>query len=189
MGEKTHKRLFFAIPLKEELIAECLKAQNQLPPEKGIRLVNRQNLHITALFLGKVLIADLPELTKNAAEIISSSPSFSLEKREFCFMPSVRKPRMLWLMFHKKKHFTDLYQNLSKGLEGFFDCSEKLDPIPHITLARIKPGVLVKDIQDFSGILSFDVQKVELWESQTLATGAKYLKLQTFSLGTTLIEG
>jgi RNA 2',3'-cyclic 3'-phosphodiesterase len=178
MENHAHKRLFFAIPLHHELNVACMEVQKQLPVDEKLKLVKPHNFHITVLYLGNVASEKVPALIQEAAKIISAYPTFELEP-EGAFLQPIQKPKMIWIRCHRNPLFYSLYSALKGGLSNYFTSNEDRNPIPHITLARIKSGLLLNPL--FQPVLkNILVNKVELWESQTMPTGAEYSCLHTF---------
>jgi RNA 2',3'-cyclic 3'-phosphodiesterase len=186
MENNAHKRLFFAIPLSNELKNACMEVQRTLPVDDKMKLVKPHNFHITVLYLGNVAAEKVPDLIHDAAKIISAYPTFELEP-EGAFLQPVQKPKMVWIRSHRNPVFYSLYSALKSELGNYFTSNEDRNPIPHITLARIKSGLTVSQL--FQPVLkSILVSKVELWESQTMPTGAEYNSLHTFGLNQPRID-
>ncbi|MBA3899068.1 MAG: RNA 2',3'-cyclic phosphodiesterase [Bacteroidetes bacterium] len=180
MKNELHKRLFFAIPISNEIKNTCIEAQEGLPVDNKVKLVKPHNFHFTVLYLGNVLTEKIPELIEKAEKTIASSPTFTLEPEGVFLAPS-KKPKMVWVKCPRNSIFSGLYKALKDELKDYFQTNEDRDPIPHITLARFKSGLeaLPPPSPEFNVL---EVKHIELWESKTLPTGAEYSSLHRFSL-------
>ncbi len=183
---KETKRLFLAIPIPELLKKQLLRfqmANAHLEQKNEVNWVPDQNFHVTLFFLSDVLISDISALEEKLEKLFYETNPFELEFNIFCTKPS-SSPRMIWAQFQKSKNFTMLYRQVFEVGKNFIN-AEKIDlhdPIPHITLARIKRSPrdlsLKNEPKIYPKIL---VQEIELWESELQKGGARYTPFKKFS--------
>ncbi|MBI4399157.1 RNA 2',3'-cyclic phosphodiesterase, partial [Candidatus Micrarchaeota archaeon] len=87
-------RCFIAVELSPEIIENITRVQKELPSE-GLKLVEKENLHITVKFLGKI-----DEKTKEkiigAMQACATRP-FSLKSSSLGVFPSLQFMRVIWV--------------------------------------------------------------------------------------------
>jgi len=162
-----NRRVFIAINLPEDIKGKLADYQLKwlgLP----CRWTKKENLHITLEFLGYLTDEEIIELCQRTRELTSEKKSFSLHLNKICYGPPRKSPpRMIWVMGEKIKEF-----NL----------------IPHITLARLKtwewrkmePEERPEVNEDID--LTFEVNSIDVMESELKRTGPEYIILESFQL-------
>jgi 2'-5' RNA ligase len=171
------KRLFFAIPVPEERKAELLRPFHEKKIH-GIRWLDNHGLHITLHFVGSTPDEKLDEINQQARMICSSASSFQLTFESFKTVFKNKKPVMIWAQFEPNKLFEDLtYKFREMG-----PSDEKRQPVPHITLARIKQLHRVPFELPRIKPFSFIADAVELWESHLRQDGSEYEKIKRWQL-------
>jgi 2'-5' RNA ligase len=190
-------RIFLAINLPEKIKQELSKHQNKIErmftfEQKPIRWVKKGNLHITMVFLGYVSEEDIPEILKTTEQTVKQNNSFSINLNKICYGPPKKiLPRMVWALGEKSEELGKLQTELENSLLSFpkgLKRSEGRPHTPHITLGRIQkwkfkriePEERPEIEEDIS--LSFQVNSIEIMESQLKRTGAEYSILQSFQL-------
>jgi RNA 2',3'-cyclic 3'-phosphodiesterase len=177
------KRLFVAIPLTQEYISFLNSFREANKDLKNVRWTLPENLHITLCFIGKVAESKTEEIISVIDELTQKTNPFSLEFKENRYATDKRQPTMIWCEFQKNKDFVDLYNSLHKRPTEYLVKKEsRKNPIPHITLARLKSFSKDQLIQDkeLPGILT--VNKIELWESKLNPAGSEYSMIKRFLL-------
>jgi len=180
-------RIFIAINLPEDIKKQFVSYQGKWP-ELPIRWTRRENLHITLFFLGFVSDEELLEVCKITKETALKNQSFSINLNRICYGPPKKPPRMVWIEGKKSKEFTFLRNNLEKSLMGsekVHFSSEDRAFSPHITLGRIRTWEW-KEIEpeEKSEVneeinLGFEVNSIEVMESQLKKGGAEYIVLES----------
>lgn len=162
-------RIFIAINLPEDIKKQLVVYQSKWL-ELPCRWTKKEGLHITLEFLGHLTDEELIELCQKTREIASEKEAFTVHLNKICYGPpssssmKSRTPRMVWVMGERVKEF-----NFS----------------PHITLGRIKtwqfrqiePEERPEVNEDIN--LSFEVNSIEIMESQLKKTGPNYTILQS----------
>ncbi len=176
MTAALRQRLFFALwPDNDTRQALARLATTRLPRANG-RPVAARNLHLTLAFLGPV-DGGLRECAERAAASLSA-PTFVLEFRRTGYWP---RPRVLWTAPERTPAaLTGLAGMLRSALVA---CGHEPESGPfraHVTLARKVRGPLGEAAH---GSIRWPVSEFRLVESQTLARGARYRPLQSWSLG------
>jgi len=189
-------RVFIAINLPEDIKKKLVSYQEEIDVffnENVIRWTKKDNLHITLAFLGYVQddeIVEICELTKSAGQ---KQEPFSLNLIKICYGPPKKMPpRMIWSEGEKSKELARLKNGLEMSLlesenSGFRNKEDRAFS-PHITLGRIRAWqwkqinqeerpTVEKEIS-----LSFDVNSIEIMESQLKRTGPEYTILESCPL-------
>lgn len=170
-------RLFFGIkiPDKEKEIIENIKTKIKI--EGKIKWVEKENLHITLIFLGE----------KNPEEVLRYVGKFDFKPFEVSlkglgFFPDIKRPRVLWIGVDKgKERIKEFYERLVLKLEPLNIDREKRFS-PHLTIGRIKFGkVNYENIEYESEI--FSVDDFILFSSTLTEKGPIYQTVKVFKAG------
>lgn len=188
------ERLFIAIDLLPEIKGEisdfCKKFQKNNYP--GIKWVEKENLHITLLFLGDTSEDDKRLLIERLKEIADEFQPFQLRIENKGFFPNSREPRVVWLgITDTEKNLLRIYSKMTESFEFLKNKSFKENKsfIPHLTVARIKNikyEILKKFVDSFilSQLKSTDflVDGLTLFKSTLTRNGAVYEIIKHFNL-------
>lgn len=184
-------RIFIAINFPEDIKKRLEDYQGKWPG-LPIRWTKKENLHITLVFLGYLTDDELLEICKITKEVASRNQSFSINLNKIYYGPPKKMPpRMVWVQGKKSKEFASLKDDLEKSLmiskEVHFS-PEKRTFSPHITLGRIKAWEFrqiepeERPLVDEEINLSFEVNSIEVMESELKRGGAEYSILESCSL-------
>jgi len=186
------RRLFLAIKLPQELLAQLHSYQEQLNPQL-FRLVEEDKLHLTLIFLGYVEEEKIQTIQNITLAI---TKDFQLQAIQFldtaygpacAGRPNPKSPRLIWLRGSPNYSLEQFKRILEKELRDKTKISleEESRPfLPHITLARIRtlfPSNLPLETKINTQIhFSFLPKSVWLMESHLLREGAQYIDLEEF---------
>jgi len=182
-------RLFVAVDMSEE-IRERLNELCQLVGKfRGVKPVEKKNLHITLMFLGEVPDRRV-EVVKEKLREVKTAP-FKLHLKGVGFFPSAGQVRVIWVGVEEGKEeiskLADLVGNSMKKL-GF-----KRDKgfVAHATIARIK-RIAAEDKRRLLQALEpymnedfgwMDVKEFKLKKSTLTSSGPIYEDLEIYELG------
>ncbi|MFH1462543.1 MAG: RNA 2',3'-cyclic phosphodiesterase [bacterium] len=177
-------RVFIAINLPEGIkkqLADCRTKWLELPA----RWTKKENLHITLIFLSYLSDQELLEVCQAVKEVVLKQKSFLINLTRICYGPPKKMPpRIVWAEGDKSQEFSGLRQ----GLSNYFSPEERAFS-PHITLARIKTWEWKKiepeerpEVEEEID-LSFEVNSIEVMESDLKKTGPEYTILESFPFG------
>ena len=161
------RRIFIAINLPADVRKKLASYQSQWP-DLPIRWTKQDNLHITLEFLGYVSDEELLKVLNETREMVSGRKAFSVTLNKICYGPPDKMPpRMVWVMGEQ---------------------IGELGITPHITLGRIKtwewraiePEERPEVNQEIN--LTFDVNSIEVMESQLKRGGPVYTILESCEL-------
>ncbi len=175
----NQKRVFLAINLPEELKEKIYSTFSEKLPEKELKKVEKENLHVTLLFIGYVPENYVKEL-KEKLQSLSSAERFDASLKGIgCF-----GNRVLWLGVDKNAERIVELNKRACELLGIRD--ERFNP--HVTLARnkrmpyVKFAKLADKLKEIKFEEIFPVESVDIMESILLRAGPVYKKLAELKL-------
>lgn len=178
------KRLFFSIPLGEDVLRQLIKVVNQIKIN-NVRWIPSENWHITLLFMGNVQDNLISEIIEESESVFKGISPFNLKFNKIVFVPE-NNARMIWAQYENSDSYDFLSKSICKKLKRFIveDVNDhSRDVIPHITLARFNNSAYqvlprLPEIQ----ICNLQVDTVNLMESQLTVQGSIYTKLYEFKI-------
>lgn len=183
-------RIFIAINLPEDIKKKLLEYQLRWP-ELPARWTKKDNLHITLAFLGYLTDEEVLEICKIVKEVAPKYEPFLINLKRIIYGPPKKPPRMIWAEGEKTEELGKLQKDLENALEGISkELSEEQGRgyAPHITLSRIKqwefrqiePEESPEINEEIN--LSFEVNSIEVMESQLKKGGLEYTILESIRL-------
>ncbi|RIJ42826.1 RNA 2',3'-cyclic phosphodiesterase [Pontibacter oryzae] len=175
-------RLFVAATLPSSL-KDLLEGQLQHYSHPNIRVLPRQNLHLTLYFIGNVPRQQLAHIQQQTALIAKKHASFTLTFEQTEPGPKPKHPRLIWARFAAHPAFEALSQDLTRALSEHPPKTQK--SIPHVTLARFRKDQ--KAPQNLPTIsedepLYLPVQEISLWQSVLGSPHPTYSILNSYAL-------
>ncbi len=176
-------RLFIGLDLPGNLKEKIFVVSQKIGKEIPCKLVEKENLHLTLVFLGERTTEELERIKETLSEVTKGFKNFYLRLGEGEFFPAGR-PRGIWLKIEGE---TDKLRQLHQKI---IDCLSKngiqlkdLRFIPHCCLCRLK-GKVEKGmkIEKMGPESRFAAEKITLFESRLSLKGPTYFKLQEFDL-------
>jgi 2'-5' RNA ligase len=185
------QRIFIAINLPENIKRNLIDYQGKWL-ELPCRWTKKENLHITLMFLGYLSDQELLEVLNITKEVVSRHEPFLINLTKISYGPPKKMPpRMVWIEGEKSKELANLQIDLEKSLissEKIKFEPEERSLTPHITLGRIRQWEFRKiepeerpEVNEEIN-LSFEVNSIEVMESQLKRGGAEYTILESFEL-------
>ncbi len=134
-------RTFIAIDLGKPIRARLVALQAIFAKDiSGVKWVEKENLHVTLMFLGEVEDRALPALCRAVDEVTQTLPRFSLSVEGAGCFPNPRRPRVLWVgVGAGAQEVCALHDALEPPLLAL-GCyrREERKYAPHVTLGRHK---------------------------------------------------
>ena len=128
-------RLFIAIDIPKEIKDYLCGIQQKIVDSKNkIRLVNKDNMHLTLKFLGEVQPDKAEILNKNLKE--TPFKPFSVNLDSIGVFPSEDYIRVVWVGLKPEEPVLELQKNIDESLKQLF--KKEKDFKPHLTIARVK---------------------------------------------------
>lgn len=176
---KTH-RLFFALWPDEKTRQSIVEVFSQLPPQKNVRVLPPQDLHVTLHFIGQVTDETRHSMHLAAQEIVSEKFVMNLN----CF-GYFSKARVFWIGCKKPPTaLLKLHEDLGETLGGCDYTPETSVYTPHVTLMRKCAEPEAKKLLDNPPHFSIPwlVNEFVLVESQRNQQGGSYQVIERYSL-------
>lgn len=183
------KRLFLGLSIPQRHVdsmeAHMAQYKNDQHLEEA-KWTAPENQHITAFFLGEIVDSHLPEMTSIMRGVAGRMAPFTLHFERIEFFAH-KMPKMIWGRFQRSLGFLELNQECKKFLKPYMDMTEEeelKEPIPHVTLARLRTPV---DPKKFSfkplSLPPVEVTEMHLYESILTPQGPSYTLLETYPYG------
>ena len=189
-------RLFLAIDFPDDLkvrIARNVEILKGYIP-KGIKWVDRKNLHVTFKFLGDVNERILEDLYAPIEDITGKYSPFTISFKDVEIVPNPERPRLIWYdMKDDKESASKLFKDVDLALYDLGFSKEKRPLALHTTLGRVKFARKIEWEKISSNLIPIDeiVQcgELTLFKSQLTPSGPIYSILKTFPLKKTDKDG
>lgn len=176
-------RTFLAIDLPEELKEEIFALAKKVTLGMDIKLVEKENLHLSLLFLGDIP----PDKTAPIRAVLGQLPAYGkicLKLGEWEPYPKKQKPAGIWIgVSGDTVKLFSLYKKMVDELlrAGFIFEKNNFRFTPHITIGRIRSGG-VKSLEKVNLAKSFLAKKITLFKSKLTSQGPLYSKLAQFEV-------
>src|SRR3989344_97489 len=170
------KRVFVSIDLPPGIKEKILR--EQVPGIYWIKWMNVKNFHITVSFLGD-LRPDQIEQAKEVLSMVSGNfPKFSLT------IPRFEGERdMLWALFERSESLRDLHDALKDEFRSRrLTKSERRGFVAHVLVGKSKTGRKKTMLPEKIEPLSFEANKINLYESELTPDSATNTLIQSFPL-------
>ncbi|KPK13301.1 MAG: hypothetical protein AMJ56_02375, partial [Anaerolineae bacterium SG8_19] len=159
---------FIAIDLPEVVRQELASISYDLNlkvPNKSIRWVRPENIHLTLKFLGDTTVERLNQISGGLDRVGGDNPQIDLNLNKLGCFPNPRRPRIVWV-------------DVNGDLDSIGWELDKRKFHPHLTLGRVKNSLQVEG----SGLpwgsqvkpVTFTVDSLKLYESVLKSSGAVY---------------
>lgn len=178
------RRIFIAINLPETVkkrLIEYSKKWNDLDPS-SIRWTNKNNLHITLLFIGHVDDDEMYDICMVVKEVIKKHKPFNIRLERIILGPQNKIPRMFWAQGEKSQELADLQADLQEKIEQRHGARHAFRP--HITLSRFKSSALKQLPKEINEPFQAQVpvENIEIMQSNLKRSGAEYSILESINL-------
>jgi RNA 2',3'-cyclic 3'-phosphodiesterase len=177
-------RTFLALPLPES-IKDWL-TEIQPPPMQGVRIVGREEFHLTLHFLGEVAEAVIPDIVEALHQV--NCPPLTLRLRRVG-APMRSPPHVLWIAVERNDPLQELQRQTGTALAGAIGFQPESRPYsPHVTLARVKPSASLNAITGYLSSAhnrrseSFTVDSYSLFASDLSGSVPRYQEIHRFPL-------
>lgn len=178
-------RFFVAIPLPDEAKDRLVAVQPPAIP--GVRLLGREELHLTLHFIGEVAAHDLAAM--RAVLAIVKMNTFTVAVDGIGMFERDGRPQVLWAGVEPNADLTALHRAIGDALaEAVGFRPEERPYSPHITLARLNapvpPDVIDGYLEASKGFLvpSVVVDRFALYSSEFADNIPKYQEEAVFPL-------
>jgi 2'-5' RNA ligase len=186
--ETLQKRLFIAIDIPEKVKSRIYDFTSGLfVGDRGIRVVQVPNIHVTLRFLGNTDINKIRKI-EDAVKMTADSLNkfrYKMTGRINAF-PSLTRARVVFMEIGEgDTRISELYNILDNNLSKIKIRKESRKFIPHITIARIRDKRNIEEfvVSDTGGPDGWmDCSDITLFESKLRPQGAEYYTVGRFGL-------
>ena len=187
-------RSFIAIELPEEVREGLARLRNAMKRDehKFVKWVSPDGIHLTLKFLGNIPSKRVTEITEAIEEVTQEISPFHLEISGLGAFPSLKQTRVFWVgIVGEVDKLLKLQRNVDSALAVLGFAKEERPFVPHLTLARLRPGASPLERRNFGELVGstifedkypIEVEAVSLMRSQLTPTGAVYTRLSAVGL-------
>ena len=187
-------RSFIAIELPEEAREGLARLKKELEKDEHrfVKWVDPGGIHLTLKFLGNIPSKRVAEITEAIEEAVQGISPFHLEISGLGTFPSLRQVRVFWVgIGGEVDKLSRLQQNIDSALAVLGFAKEERPFVPHLTLARLRPGASLLERRSFGELADstifedkyhIEVEAVSLMRSQLTPAGAVYTRLSAVDL-------
>lgn len=132
-------RCFVSIDVEDpSVLANIAKVQQTLlSVGGGLKLVERENLHLTLRFLGELPRGLVEEVSRRLSGV--EFETFEIELRGLGAFPSSTRPRVVWIGVEGGAgELEELARKINKALAGLGLPPPDKEFYPHLTIARVR---------------------------------------------------
>lgn len=186
-------RTFIAIKppaLVTERLERLANAMRSRWPERSVRWVAPENIHLTLRFLGDTAEAQVAALSQGLEAITAGHQAFTLTLGKSGTFPSGRRAKVIWTgLTDERSNLGELQQKVEALVLQLGWEPEQRAFRPHWTLGRVRQGVRSpsENWLEHPPPMEFQVQELELVTSILKPGGAEYQTLCRAALSRTAV--
>ncbi len=186
-GNNTQWRLFWAIPLPEDVHEAIAHIQEELArrvPRDSVRWTPPHNVHLTLVFLGNRPRNEVTDLVAQTREALDGIPPFRMELEAVGVFPNYRRPRIVWLgVGGNTDALARVQAAVARAMVLMGWKPEKRPFTPHLTIGRVRKGLDSATLAALGDVVcrvkvdpfgAHVVREVILFRSDLRPTGAVY---------------
>ena len=178
----ARRRTFLAIDVDEKIRDHLVSLQELLAVDApDVAWVERENLHVTLLFLGEVHHRETIDICRAAQKAVKSLPSFAMSIEGAGSFPNARRPRTLWVgVGSGAQEVGAVHDAIETPLLDMGSYRrETRSYTPHVTLGRVKG-------ERNDEVLSKALTKYAAWSAgETMVTEVHVMTSELTSKGPT----
>jgi len=153
-----------------------------------IKWVEEENFHITLRFFGETPEEKIPEISKLLHSVALASSAFTFRFEGIGIFGSSYNPKIIWVAIQPYEDLSFLMRYLKKELVAAGFPADRQNPVPHLTLGRVRT---IKDAKHFQKVLESNriifsqpirVDALILFESILRQSGPEYRVIESYSL-------
>lgn len=182
-------RTFIAIDFSPEIIRkidEIINYFKSQTPEKALKWVAPQNLHLTIKFLGEVPENKIEQIKTLINQALVDVQTFEIGVDGLGMYPKPQTPRVVWLGIKGSEPLKEIHKKLNSQLQIADVRPDNRRFSPHLTIARVRRNADKRTVQEIGQTLSkFKVDTlgkciidhIVLYKSDLTSKGPVYTKL------------
>jgi len=185
---EIYMRLFIALELNDDVVERISSIQDKLRSgDFDIKLVERENLHLTLKFLGEVDESEIGRIERLISESLEDFHAFTLSFHGIGYFGSGGRVNVIWAGVKEgSRDFVGLAKALEERLS--YIRKEEREPSPHLTIARVKSGRnvhrLSREVDSLRDVKVGEVRvkEIRLKKSVLAPQGPVYSDVKAFPL-------
>lgn len=178
-------RTFIAVELNDAIRSQAVALQDDLARTgTEVKWTERENLHVTLVFLGEVPDKEVPQVCRIASDSVAGMTPFRMAVENAGCFPNPRRPRVLWIgVGQGTQELVQIHDALETPLLDLGYRREDRRYAPHITLGRVKSDrpteELTKALAQHAAWKGGEmtVQEIHVMGSELTPTGPLYTVL------------
>ena len=190
----TFIRSFIAVDLPDEIrshLQQIIQSLRNEIPQRTVRWVAVNNVHLTLMFLGDVPAVNLQQIRENLSSEIPLYSQCDIQIAGVGAFPSTRRPRVIWVGVEYDKALKDIWSGIQRRMNYLGFPRDSRPFAPHLTIGRINRIATHDDIQLISHEIqekksvqvgSAQISSVHLYQSELKMGGSVYTKLLSINL-------
>ena len=187
-------RAFIAIEIPSDIKTALKDLQSRLKSgnPNSIKWVEPENIHLTLKFLGNIHASQIDPVTSAMQTSVSAVHPFSLQIQALGAFPNFGRPQVLWVGLNGDLNvLLNLQHVLDLNLSRFGFPADNRPFSAHLTLGRVRDTATLMEKQNvgktlasdhFESNLGFEVQSLNLMQSQLSSSGPKHTCLNSVRL-------
>jgi 2'-5' RNA ligase len=187
-------RSFVAINFSHDIIekiTDIIQYFKSQTPDKALKWVAPDNLHMTVKFLGEVPEGNIERVKEIILEALQGRHAFEIGVEGLGMYPNKNNPRVIWLGIQGGDPLVEIHKRLDAALLEAAITPDKHSLSPHLTIARIRRNAERETVQDVGKTFSqFKVDslgtclidQVHLYKSILTPEGPIYTSLLSIPL-------
>lgn len=174
----------------QQQIAGAVEDVRNRAPEKSVRWVRPENIHLTLRFIGTVSPQDVAAMKAAIQRSAQGVEPFAMQLSKAGCFPGEGTPRVLWMgLVGDIKPLRRLQLQVTEGTDAWCRAEDR-EFYPHLTLGRVttrRPGDLLQ-IANLARAIAvprgapWQIDAVHLMQSVLAPGGSEYLALASFPL-------
>ena len=176
-------RTFIAIKspvLVRDRLGRLVNTMRSRWPERSVRWVAPENVHLTLRFLGNTAETQIAALSQGLETIAAGYQAFTLTLGKSGTFPGGRRAKVIWTgLTDERGSLGELQQKVEALVQQLGWEPEERVFRPHLTLGRVRQGIRAPTEiwLEHPPPVEFEVQEIELVSSHLKPGGAEYRTL------------
>lgn len=185
-GSDAKARLFVGVKAEAAAVLQSVMARLGRLGD-AVRVVRREQLHVTLKFLGDIDEALAPEFAERLSRSYAAAEAFDWTLRGIGAFPSPARPSVVWAGAEDGGRFVSLAEAAEEACESLGFAREARPFHPHVTLARVKfrPPPSLRELIAEEASTVFSPQRAEeviLFRSELGRGGSVYTPVHVVKL-------
>lgn len=182
-------RTFIALDFSPEIINKITEIINYFKtqtPQRALKWVAPQNLHLTIKFLGEVPENKIEQIKGLINQALRNENAFEIGVDGIGMYPNQHMPRVVWLGIEGSERLKGIHNKLDTTLEKADIPPDKRSFNPHLTIARIRRNTDKETVKEIGKTLSgfkvdslgrCTINNIILYKSDLTPEGPEYTAL------------